>query len=84
MFQDDIDTLAETLNIKDIYYSPESCNENIGIDAVFESGDLYVFKAEFKANYKAGFYEITLYTNKSIVVPEELKPVRNQKGNKHG
>lgn len=37
-----------------------------------------LYKWDFKANYKSGLWEITLYHTKSLKVPEEYRPVRKR------
>ncbi len=34
----------------------------------------YLFDWKYKANYKSGFWELTLYHTKSIIVPEDMRP----------
>ena len=38
-----------------------------------------LYRAQYSANYKTGFWELTIYTTKSLRVPENRCPVKQER-----
>jgi tetrahydromethanopterin S-methyltransferase subunit G len=72
--EDLLNVFGSSLGITSIFKGLEEKSIK-DIEALWNNGDNFIFKTNYKSNYKAGLWEVEYWVRASITVPEDMRAI---------